>query len=124
MKKLILLITFCAITACTGPVKKDSKPDPVPFQQIGWIDEDTYTVKVTDVDEKQAIKTAQHKILKDIVEVRLRNKSRYTDIVKIKEEFDSPLSNGVVVYRKNLSDGIMIYFQIRDKGLRNKFQRR
>lgn len=91
--------------------------------QTGWTDEDTYTVKVTGANEEIAVDRAKHQILKDIVDVRMRNNSRYTDIEKIREEFSIPLENGKIINKSTLPDGLQIYFQIHDKGLKKKFQR-
>ncbi len=122
MKKMICLaIVIVSISCATDKVSQtsiDSAPIPT-----GWSDDDTYTVRVTDKTEDDAIKAAKHKILKDIVDVRLRNNSRYTDIVKIRDEFDIPLRNGVIVKRQQNPEKLTIYYQIRDKGLKMKFQR-
>jgi hypothetical protein len=119
MKKILLFIMFLSILSCSVTSKKESKP-----LETGFIDDDTYTVKVTDKNEESAIGRAQHQILKDIVDVRMRNNSRYTDIVKVREEFEAPLMNGVIISRIKTPEGLTIYFQIRDKGLKEKFQRR
>ena len=119
MKKIILIITFLSLLSCSAaPIKNNAS------LQTGWIDEDTYTVQATDKNEESAIGRAQHQILKDIVDVRMRNNSRYTDIVKVREEFEIPLMNGVIISRIKTPEGLTIYYQIRDKGLKEKFQRR
>ena len=119
MKKILIIITFLTLLSCSvTPVKNNASV------QTGWIDEDTYTVKADDKTEEGAIDRAQHQILKDIVDVRMRNNSRYTDIVKIREEFEVPLVNGVIISRMKTPEGLTIYYQIRDKGLKEKFQRR
>jgi hypothetical protein len=118
MKKILLIATFLSLLSCSvTPIKNSASV------QTGWSDEDTYTVKVTDKTEENAIGRAKHQILKDIVDVRMRNNSKYTDIVKIRDEFEGPLSNGEITSRKKIAEGIMIYFQIKDKGLKKKFQR-
>lgn len=89
----------------------------------GWIDNDTYTVSASGANERQAVDNARHQILKDIVEVRVKNKSRYTDIIMIKEEFEVPLQNGIIVDSTATPEGIRITFRIRDKDLRKKFMR-
>jgi maltose-binding protein MalE len=121
MKKVILLFLLAAAISCTSnTVSTDSAPKASP---TGWSDEDTYTVRVTDKTEDDAVNAAKHKILKDIVDVRVRNNSRYTDIVKIRDEFDMPLKNGKIIERMKTGEGLMIYYQIHDKGLKKKFQR-
>jgi hypothetical protein len=91
--------------------------------QTGWIDEDTYMVKVIGINEEAAVALAKHQILKDIVDVRMRNNSRYSDIEKIREEFTAPFQNGIIIKKNVMPDGLQIYYQIRDKGLKLKFQR-
>lgn len=118
MKKLILLLLLAAAVSCASNTKKDTVP-----LAIGWNDDDTYTVRVTDKNEDTAVYAAKHKILKDIVDVKVRNNSRYTDIIKIREEFDAPLKNGKIIKQLPEADGLTIFFQIRDKGLKKKFQR-
>ncbi len=122
MKKMICLaIVIVTISCASNKVsQKGTNSASIP---TGWSDNDTYTVKVSDKTEDDAIKAAKHRILKDIVDVRLRNNSRYTDIVKIRDEFDIPLRNGVIVNRQQNPEEVTIFFQIRDKGLKQKFQR-
>ncbi|MBP7734809.1 MAG: hypothetical protein KA369_02440 [Spirochaetes bacterium] len=122
MKKMIWLAIVMLTISCASNKLSQTNTNTAPIT-TGWSDDDTYTVKVTDKTEDDAIKVAKHKILKDIVDVRLRNNSRYTDIVKIRDEFDMPLRNGVVVKRQQIPDELTIYYQIRDKGLKKKFQR-
>ena len=90
----------------------------------GWVDSDTYMVTAVGVNEGVAVDNARHQILKDIVDVRVRNNSRYTDIIKIQEEFEIPLRDGVIVKKIGVPEGIRIFFQIRDTGLREKFMRK
>ena len=75
-------------------------------------------------DLEKAKDKAQYQILKDIVNVRMLNNSRYTDITKIQLEFEKPLKNGVVIKQQDLSGGIEIWYQIRDDGLKEKFKRK
>jgi hypothetical protein len=118
MKEILIIAVFLSFFSCSVmPIQNRASV------QTGWSDEDTYTVKVTDKTEESAIDRAKHQILKDIVDVRMRNNSRYTDIVKIRDEFQVPLSNGVITSRIKTPEGITIYFQIKDKGLKKKFQR-
>lgn len=91
---------------------------------LGWADEDTYTVKVEAGDEYEAIEKARHKILKDIVNVRVYNQSKYTDISKISVEFKKPLEEGKVIKRMQAPGSIIIHYQIVDKGLKKKFERK
>ncbi len=118
MKKMLWLLILSATISCATNTTSTTTP-----QAIGWSDEDSYTVKVTDKTEDDAVKAAHHKILKDIVDVRVRNNSRYTDIIKIRDEFDIPLRNGRILKELQTTDGITIFYQIRDKGLKKKFQR-
>jgi hypothetical protein len=118
MKKIIIACIFLTILSCktTGINNNISV-------QTGWIDDDTYTVKVTGTNEETAVDRAEHQILKDIVDARMRNNSRYTDIEKIREEFSVPLQNGIIIKKNTIPEGLQIYYQIRDKGLKKKFQR-
>ena len=90
----------------------------------GWTDKNTYTVTVNAPDMDKAKEAARHKILHDIVKVRMMNESRFTDITKISAEFDKPLKEGKVISQKPLNGGLQIYFQIRDEGLKEKFERK
>ena len=119
MKKIISASLFLIILSCntTGINNNISV-------QTGWNDDDTYTVKITGANEEVAIDRAKHQILKDIVDVRMRNNSRYTDIEKIREEFSIPLQNGQIINKSKIPEGFLqIYFQIHDKDLKKKFQR-
>ena len=132
-----LLITLI-ITGCAGkevvkePVKEISKDKAVEVVKkdtetplpTGWSDKDTYVVSVTAPDINKAREAAKHKILHDIVKVRMMNESRFTDITKISAEFDKPLKEGKVLSQKQLGTDIQIYFQIRDEGLKEKFERK
>lgn len=118
MKNLhIYLCAIITLSMCAGPQMNRQL-------QTGWIDEDTYTVKAIGRDEPDAVANARHQILKDIVEVRVRNESRYQQIEIIQEEFRIPLKNGTIISRSQLPQGLEIYFQIYDKGLKKKFERR
>ena len=122
MKKMIFLAIVIATISCASNKVSQTSTNSA-LISTGWSDDDTYTVKVSDKTEDGAIKAAKHRILKDIVDVRLRNNSRYTDIVKIRDEFDVPLRNGVIVKRQQNHEEVTIFFQIQDKGLKKKFQR-
>lgn len=119
MKQALSALMLATLISCAGTgLKTGISPE------TGWSDEDTYTVTVTDRDEDSAVDAAKHRILKDIVDVRVRNNSRYTDIVMIKEEFRIPLREGRIISRQNIPGGLQILFQIREKGLKSKFQRK
>ncbi len=120
MKKLLYVFTLALFLSCTTTTPRDDSKKIKP----GWKDEDTYTVVATATNLDKAIEQAKYQILKDIVNVRCYNNSRYTDIIKIREEFDTPLKNGEIINKRNVPDGIEIYFQIRDTGLKKKFQRK
>ncbi len=116
LKKSIVFFTFFLLTSSC------SMHEGI-VSGAGWIDNDTYTVSASGANERQAVDNARHQILKDIVEIRVRNKSRYTDIIMIREEFEIPLQNGVIVDSTSTPEGIRITFRIRDKDLKNKFMR-
>jgi len=133
MKKavIILLLAFLScssndkttIQKSDREIKKPSSVDDGSSLKIGWEDPDTYIVTATGSNEAAAVNNAKHKILKDIVNIRVRKGSVYTDIAKIETEFENPLKNGKVLEKINADGGIKIYYQIRDKGLKNKFER-
>lgn len=120
MNKMIWLFILIMSISCASNTKTVT---PTKVITTGWSDDDTYTVQATEKNENDAIKSAHHTILKDIVNVRVRNNSRYTDIVKIRDEFDIPLRNGTIIKRLQNTDELTIYYQIRDKDLKKKFQR-
>jgi hypothetical protein len=106
---------------------KKPEPDPVPQKEAvktGWDDEDTYTVRATGATEPLAVDKAHFQILKDIVNVRVRKLSPYTDISKIKEEFKEPLQNGKIISKNQKNGELEIYYQITDTGLKKKFERK
>jgi hypothetical protein len=120
MNKILIVLTFAFILSCasTGPGGEIKNP------KTGWVDEDTYTVTAVADTVEKAVERAKFQVLKDIVDVRVRDKSKYTDIEKIQGEFYLPLKNGTVISKKNVPGGVKIYFQIKEKGLREKFQRK
>ncbi|OHD70699.1 MAG: hypothetical protein A2W19_12010 [Spirochaetes bacterium RBG_16_49_21] len=120
MNKLLYVLMLAFLVSCLSTGAREDSKTP----QTGWIDEDAYTVTATADSEQKAIEEAKYQILKDIVAVRIKNNSGYTDIVKIQGEFDPLFKEGKVISKTDIPNGIRIYFQIRDKGLRNKFQRR
>ncbi|MDM7988257.1 MAG: hypothetical protein QUS13_13085 [Smithella sp.] len=119
MKHTLLALVILTLVSCAVTRPKNNS-SPV----TGWNNEDTYTVTVTDKNLDSAVEAAKHRILKDIVDVRVRNNSRYTDIIMIKEEFRIPLNEGIIISQQNVPEGIQIFFQIRDKGLKHKFERK
>jgi maltose-binding protein MalE len=127
---VIALISFISCMGCEKQKSASFKPSinddhkkPV-FFATGWVDEDTYTVKATGTDENNAVENAQHQILKDIVDVRVRNDSMYRDIEKIRNEFSLPLHNGIILTKRPVPEGLQIYYRIYDKGLKKKFERK
>lgn len=133
MKIFIIILCFF-FAACTTeknvindkpyPVNKDQIKTVEPDISLGWSDEDTYTVRVVSNDLDSAIDAARHKILHDIVKVRMINESRFTDISKISEEFEKPLKGGLILNQRPVTGGVEIYYQITDTGLKKKFQRK
>ncbi|HOO71225.1 MAG TPA: hypothetical protein PK926_05640 [Spirochaetota bacterium] len=132
MKKVIIF--FCTVLVYSCSTQKQAVTDNAPREQEtsqyqenvheGWAGDDTYTVHVTAEDMDAAVSMARHQILKDIVNVRMRNNSRYTDITKIQDEFKKPLENGKILNPGTRPDGVEIWFQIYDVGLREKFERK
>jgi hypothetical protein len=118
MKIIMPIVILIALISCGGSTIKNNTSI-----QTGWTDEDTYTVTVIEENQGKAVNRARHQILKDIVDVRVHNNSRYTDIENIREEFTIPISNGIIISEQKIPAGVKIYFQIRDKGLKKKFQR-
>lgn len=124
----ILLLTSCA----QKEIKKDiiklepEKKITANSEQIslGWNDKDTYTVKVSAENLEKAKDKAKHKILQDIVKVRMLNESRFTDIAKINSEFEVPLKNGKIISEKKVDNSVEIYYQIQDEGLKQKFEKK
>jgi len=134
MKHLIFLVLLFTISCSTSEhnnnivaIEKENKQILQLEQSMiitGWSDNDTYTVTTTAENITKAKHKARFQILKDIVNVRMRNQSNYTDIEKISNEFDSLFKNAVIVKQKDLSDGVEIYFQIKEHGLKSKFERK
>lgn len=128
MRIIHILIIALFLTGCAGKeIVKDSnvKAEAVKLApSTGWSDRDTYTVSVSATDIDKAREAAKHKILQDIVKVRMLNESRYTDITKISGEFDRPIKEGKVISQKQTGSGVEIFFQIKDKDLKEKFERK
>ncbi len=108
----------------TVKIAEEIKPKEEIKPATGWSDKDTYTVTVASDTLDKAKDIAKHKILQDIVRVRMLNESRFTDITKISAEFDKPLKEGKVLLQKQTPAGIEIYYQIRETGLKEKFERK
>ncbi len=134
MKLNVFILIFIILTAgCTkqemikDPVKTEPKAEnTIKTEQVstGWNDADTYTVKVISESVDRGKEKAKHQILQDIVKVRMLNESRFTDITKINAEFEKPLKNGRVISEKKFENGVEIYFQIKDEGLKQKFEKK
>ncbi len=131
---IIICLLFASCTANKSLVIEDkiiseesivSETEILPESDVspGWLDLNTYTVKVLSQDLDTAIEAARHQILQDIVRVRMLNDSRFTDISKISQEFDKPLRDGRIVSQKSVNGGIEIYYQITDEGLKKKFEK-
>ena len=122
--KLLFSILLFFILSCQTTTIKNTDNGKENDTSTGWLDSDTYTVRVVGSDGVIAVDKAKHKILKDIVNVRVLNSSKYTDISKIKNEFAEPLEKGKIIKKRNLPGGLEIYFQIYGKGLKKKFERK
>ncbi len=108
-------------------IKTDNKVENTKINEtmsLGWSDLDTYTVKVVSESLEKGKEKAKHQILQDIVKVRMMNESRFTDITKINAEFEKPLKNGRVISEKKVENGVEVYFQIKDEGLKQKFEKK
>jgi len=129
---LLLIFPFILYGCAQKEVKKETlKNDKIventtTTQQVstGWSNADTYTVKVVSENVEKGKEKAKHQILQDIVKVRMLNESRFTDITKINAEFEKPLKNGRVISEKKLDKGVEIFFQIKDEGLKQKFEKK
>jgi hypothetical protein len=130
---IFIIITIFLFAGCAP---KEIKKDPITPEtkienkakvedvSVGWSNLDTYTVKVVSDSIEKGKEKAKHQILQDIVKVRMLNESRFTDITKINAEFEKPLKNGRVISEKKVSNGIEIYYQIKDEGLKKKFEKK
>jgi hypothetical protein len=130
---LFLLIFILLLSGCAqqeikkDPIKTDPKIDNTVRNEVistGWSNPDTYTVKVVSENVDKGKEQAKHQILQDIVKVRMLNESRFTDITKINAEFEKPLKNGKIISEKKVENGVEIYFQINDEGLKQKFEKK
>ncbi len=105
-------------------IKEQTVEKPAEQIAVGWSDKDTYTVKVTAENLEKAKEKAKHKILQDIVKIRMFNESRFTDITKINSEFENPIKNGKILSEKKVENNVEIYYQITDEGLKQKFEKK
>jgi hypothetical protein len=124
---LFFVIITIALTACdtTGENQKDTTDTKEQAEiATGWSGNDTYTVRVLAENRIVGIEKAKHRILRDIVNVRLLNQSPFTDIKKIRNEFQKPLDEGTIIQQQPRDGQLEIYYQIREKGLREKFIRK
>ena len=134
MKKLLVLlfITFLSCTTneiptSTNTVKKEMLKDNSNTNEsvnLGWKDNDTYTVKATGENLTKAKQKARFQILKDIVSIRMKSQGIYTDISKISHEFEEPFEKAVILKQSIIPDGIEIYYQITEPGLKLKFEKK
>lgn len=131
--RVFIIIFILSLTCCAekdlvkDQVKKETGTETVSKSEsvnTGWSDTDTYTVKVIAENVERGKEKARHQILQDIVKIRMLNESRFTDITKINAEFDKPLKEGRVISEKKTEAGVEIYFQIKDEGLKMKFEKR
>jgi len=122
--KLLFSILLFFILSCQTTTIKNFNNGNKNDTNTGWLDSDTYTVQVVGRDDAIAVDKAKHKILKDIVNVRVLNGSKYTDITKIKSEFEQLLEKGKIIKKRNLPGGLEIYYKIYGKGLKKKFERK
>lgn len=128
----ILIIICLLFTSCVseknivkeGKALSEKNEISQPGISTGWSDQNTYTVKVLSKDIDTSVEAARHQILQDIVRVRMLNESRFTDISGISREFEKPLRNGRIISQKSVPGGIEVYYQIRDEGLKKKFETR
>jgi hypothetical protein len=128
IKKFSILIITAFIFSCAGTQKVETKKPITQVEEketvLGWVDNDTYTVKAQGNNREKAKDKAINKIFRDIVNVRVLNKSPYSDINNIMKEFKDPIDNGKIISEKKTADGVEINFQIHDKDLKKKFDRK
>lgn len=128
IKKFSILIITAFIFSCAGTQKVETKKPANQIKEketvLGWADINTYTVKVQGATRGKAKDKAINKIFRDIVNVRVLNKSPYSDINNIMKEFKDPIENGKIISEKQTADGVEINFQIYEKDLKKKFDRK
>ncbi len=128
IKKIAFLLIAAFMFSCAGGQKVDTKTATVKKTEaeavLGWSDNDTYTVKAQGKNAEKAKDKAINKIFRDIVNVRVLNKSPYSDIKNIMSEFKDPIEKGKVISENQNQDGVEITFQIHEKDLKKKFERK
>lgn len=132
MKKIFAVILF-VFFACSGnemtiskdPLKNISNETQIDGIQIntGWNDNNTYIVQALGENISKAKQKARFQILKDIINVRVRKNSAYTDIEKVSNEFDTLFKNASIIKQIERADGVEIYYQIKEPGLKFKFEK-
>jgi hypothetical protein len=125
IKKILFLIIVAFMFSCTGTQKVDTKVTKPTGKEalLGWNDNDTYTVKAQGKNLEKAKDKAINKIFREIVNVRVLNKSPYSDIKNIMEEFNEPIKKGKIIHENQVQDGVEIIYQIQEKDLKKKFNR-
>jgi len=130
MKKFLILVAI-SLFACSTVEKKADKPkkeikkqETVKKMDTGWINPDTYIVKSEGQNEREAVSAAQKQILKKIVKLRFKKYGIYYQISKIQLEFEDPLKTGEIIYQKKVGDKLIIYYRIKGKNLRKKFEKK
>lgn len=128
---MIVVPALIGVQSCqkTGQVEKPVierkvESQPVNEAKTGWEDTDTYVVKVTAESEEKAVNKAKIKVLKDVINVRFKLYGKYSKIAVIKDEFDKPLKNGKVINKRNINEGVEIYYQVRYKNLKKMFEKK
>jgi len=107
------------------PVPVDKKKDAIKHKyKPGWLDSDTYNVKIIGETREIAIRRAKLQIFKDIINIRMIKQSKYIDIRNIEREFAKPVRNGKVISQINVDKGVEILYQIRAKGLRKEVEKK
>jgi hypothetical protein len=128
---IITVLSFMGIQSCkkTAQVENPAmgrKVESTPVKEVktGWEDPDTYVVKAVDESEEKAISKAKTRVLKDIINVRFKLFGKYSRFALIKDEFEKPLKNGHVISKRNVDEGVEIYYQIRYKNLKKMFEKK
>jgi len=125
-------ITFCfsliLLISCASNENKIKKDNQKIIKKedlrTGWENNNVYIVSVIAVTADEAIEKARHKILQDVVKVRMLNESRYTDIRKISNEFDEILKNGKIIKSEKSNGKLNILYKIEADNLKDKFKRK
>jgi hypothetical protein len=130
MMKVIYVLMVALLVSCStqdsrnGSVTtpKDSS-QPKAFE-TGWNSNDIYIVQAKGENITKAKQKARLQILKDIVNVRVRSQSAYTELEKISKEFDDLFKNASILRQRDVTEGVEIYYQIKEPGLKFKFERK